>query len=66
MMALTTFPIAFPQLTKMVTGLAANSQPFHERRLKFLRAFAAAFRPPPKVTEATNGSPRKSKEGKSR
>ena len=45
MLALTTFPIAFPQLTQLVTGLAAGSEQFHLQRLKFLRAFAAAFRP---------------------
>jgi TetR/AcrR family transcriptional regulator len=66
MMALTTFPIAFPQLTKMVTGLAANGEQFHQRRLKFLRAFAAAFRPLAKVPRAARGSLGELKRGQAR
>ena len=52
MMALTTFPLAFPQLTKMVTGLEVSDERFHELRMKFLRAFAAAFRPPESSAKA--------------
>ena len=65
MMALTTFPIAFPQLTKMVTGLETGDERFHQRRLKFLRAFVAAFRPSTRTTRAARGSPRKVKTRKS-
>jgi len=45
-MALTSFPVAFPQLTKLVTGFSVSSTGFHQRRLKFLWDFVAAFRPP--------------------
>jgi TetR/AcrR family transcriptional regulator len=66
MMALTTFPIAFPQLTRMVTGLAADSEQFHRHRLKFLRAFVPAFRPLAQAPRSTGGSLRKPKREKSR
>jgi AcrR family transcriptional regulator len=46
MMALTTFPIAFPQLTRLITGLAPTDPKFQEARTEFLRGFATAFRPP--------------------
>jgi TetR/AcrR family transcriptional regulator len=45
MMALTTFPLAFPQITRLVTGLAVNNPEFRKRRVAFLRQFARAFRP---------------------
>jgi AcrR family transcriptional regulator len=45
MISLTTFPLAFPQVTRLVTGLAATSPEFRKRRAAFLRQFAAAFRP---------------------
>lgn len=45
MMALTAFPLAFPQITRLVTGLEANSPEFRRRRVAFLRLFARAFRP---------------------
>jgi AcrR family transcriptional regulator len=51
-MALTSFPMAFPQLTKLVTGFSVSSTGFHQRRLKFLRDFAAAFRPPGRASRA--------------
>jgi AcrR family transcriptional regulator len=44
-MAMTSFPMAFPQLTKLVTGVSVNSEQFHRQRLKFLRAFVSVFRP---------------------
>jgi TetR/AcrR family transcriptional regulator len=58
MMALTTFPLAFPQLTKMVTGLEVSDERFHELRMKFLRAFAAAFRPTESPARANVKAPR--------
>ena len=48
-MALNSFPMAFPQLTKLVTGFSVSSAGFHRRRLKFLRDFATAFRPTSKA-----------------
>jgi len=64
MMALTTFPMAFPQLTKLVTGLQSGSEEFHQHRLGFLRAFAAAFRPGG-ITRASRRASRKSTRAKS-
>ncbi len=45
MMALTTFPLAFPQLTRLVTGLAPTDPAFRKQRSAFLRRLADAFRP---------------------
>jgi AcrR family transcriptional regulator len=45
MVALTAFPLAFPQITRLVTGLEAGSPEFRRRRAAFLRRFATAFRP---------------------
>ncbi len=41
--AIVTFPIAFPQFTKMITGLGVDSSEFQKRRKQFLRRFADAF-----------------------
>ena len=43
MMALTAYPLAFPQLTKLATGLSVTSPEFKKQRVKFLNQFAAAF-----------------------
>jgi AcrR family transcriptional regulator len=45
MMALTTFPLAFPQITRLVTGVSPASPAFRRRRVAFLRAFADRLRP---------------------
>ncbi len=45
MMALTTFPLAFPQIARLVTGLAPTDPAFQKRRAAFLRRFARSFRP---------------------
>ncbi|MCX6908862.1 MAG: hypothetical protein NTY01_12575 [Verrucomicrobia bacterium] len=45
MISLTTYPLAFPQITRLVTGLTVNDPEFRERRVAFLQQFAAAFRP---------------------
>jgi|ERR1043166_6112977 AcrR family transcriptional regulator len=47
MVALTTYPLAFPQITKLVTGRSVNTEEFHQRRAEFLRRFVVAFRPQP-------------------
>lgn len=55
-MALTIFPIAFPQLTRLVTGTAARDAKFQRQYRGFLKKFATAFRPAParkKNTPAT-------------
>ncbi len=43
MMALTAYPLAFPQMARMVTGLSVSDPKFQEQREIFLRHFAAAF-----------------------
>ncbi len=45
MMALTTFPVAFPQFTRLTTGLSPRDPAFQKRRMEFLRRFAAHLRP---------------------
>ncbi len=42
-MGLITFPLAFPQVTRLVTGLDPADPGFRARRAEFLRAFAAAL-----------------------
>lgn len=45
MISLTTYPLAFPQVTRLVTGLSVTDPEFRKRRMAFLKQFAAAFRP---------------------
>lgn len=45
MMGLTTFPLAFPQVTRLVTGLSPRDPAFRRRRIEFLRRFAEWLRP---------------------
>jgi TetR/AcrR family transcriptional regulator len=45
MMALTAYPLAFPQVARLITGLETSSPQFQEQREQFLRQFAAAFAP---------------------
>ncbi|MCX6898886.1 MAG: TetR/AcrR family transcriptional regulator [Verrucomicrobia bacterium] len=45
MISLTTYPLAFPQITRLVTGLSVTDPEFRKRRVAFLQQFAAAFRP---------------------
>ncbi len=45
MMAITTFPVAFPQITRLITGSDPEDAAFREERTRFLRAFARALRP---------------------
>ncbi len=45
MMGLTTFPLAFPQITRLVTGLSPRDPAFRKRRIEFLRSFAAWLKP---------------------
>jgi AcrR family transcriptional regulator len=45
MRSLTMFPMAFPQLTRLITGRSVSDPKFQRERVEFLRKFAAAFRP---------------------
>ncbi len=45
MLGLTTFPLAFPQVTRLVTGLSPRDPGFQKRRIEFLRRFAGWLRP---------------------
>jgi hypothetical protein len=44
MMALTAYPLAFPQLARLATGLSVSDPKFQKQREQFLRQFAAAFK----------------------
>src|SRR6185436_6606728 len=52
MMALTAYPLAFPQITRLATGLSISDPKFRRQREQFLREFAAAFR-----VQCGNGAP---------
>ncbi len=45
MIGLTTYPVAFPQLTRLITGRQVSDSKFQRERREFLRKFAAAFSP---------------------
>jgi AcrR family transcriptional regulator len=45
MRSLTMFPVAFPQLTRLITGKSVFDPKFQKERSDFLKKFAAAFRP---------------------
>ncbi len=45
MRSLTWFPVAFPQLTRLITGQSIFDPKFQKERAEFLKKFAAAFRP---------------------
>ena len=47
MLSLTWFPLAFPQLTRLITGQAPSAAAFRSRHKAFLSQFARAFRPEP-------------------
>lgn len=44
--SLTMFPVAFPHMTKLVTGMTAQDPKFQREYGRFLKKFATAFRPP--------------------
>lgn len=44
MMALTAYPLAFPQLARLATGLSVSDPKFQKQRVQFLRQFATAFK----------------------
>jgi TetR/AcrR family transcriptional regulator len=43
MMALTAYPLAFPQVVRLVTGRDVSDKVFQAERVNFLRRFAACF-----------------------
>ena len=45
MMALTAYPLAFPQLARLATGLSVSDPKFRAQRERFLREFATALKP---------------------
>lgn len=45
MRSLTMFPVAFPQLTRLITGKSVFDPKFQKERMEFLKKLAAAFRP---------------------
>ncbi|HTV43432.1 MAG TPA: TetR family transcriptional regulator [Candidatus Sulfotelmatobacter sp.] len=45
MRSLTMFPVAFPQLTRLITGKSIFDPQFQKERAEFLKKFAAALRP---------------------
>jgi len=49
MLGLTTFPLAFPQITRLVTGLSPRDPTFRRGRIDFLRCLAAWLRPAPEA-----------------
>jgi AcrR family transcriptional regulator len=53
MISLTWFPLAFPQLTRLITGQSALTPEFQAAQREFLRQFAIAFHDP----EAASGAP---------
>jgi TetR/AcrR family transcriptional regulator len=44
MMALTAYPMAFPQLARLATGLSVSDEKFQKQREAFLRQFAVLLR----------------------
>ncbi len=45
MRSLTMFPLAFPQLTRLITGQPLSDPLFQKKYAEFLKRFAAAFQP---------------------
>jgi AcrR family transcriptional regulator len=45
MRSLTMFPMAFPQLTRLITGWPVSDPHFQKKYAEFLKKFAAAFQP---------------------
>jgi len=45
MRSLTMFPMAFPQLTRLITGQPVSDPRFQKKYAEFLKKFAAAFQP---------------------
>jgi len=63
MIALTWFPLAFPQLTRLITSLSVSEKPFQSGHKAFLRKFASAFeaKNPAALSVLANGRHRHNK-----
>jgi TetR/AcrR family transcriptional regulator len=57
--SLTMFPVAFPQLTRLIMDRAVSDPKFQRERVEFLKKFAAAFRPTNTHTVKVNFEKRK-------
>jgi AcrR family transcriptional regulator len=55
MVALTWFPLAFPQLTRLITGHSASSPRFRNEQRDFLKRFAVAFQSPKPTRKRPSG-----------
>src|ERR1043166_8911290 len=55
MVALTWFPLAFPQLTRLITGQSVLDGRFRRDQRQFLGRFAAAFKTGSLITPTTDG-----------
>lgn len=53
MRSLTMFPVAFPQLTRLIIGRPVSDPKFQKERSDFLRKLAGAFRPPARRNTST-------------
>ena len=56
LMSLTMFPVAMPQLTRLVTGRTPRDPKFQREYSRFLETISAALRPPPEKTSAPKSS----------
>ncbi len=63
--ALTVFPLAFPQMTRLATGLAPTDPRFRRKRLQFLRWLGARLAPDGQ-TAALTPEPHSSRRGRTR
>jgi menaquinone-dependent protoporphyrinogen IX oxidase len=45
MRSLTMFPLAFPQLTRLITGQPVSDPHFQKKYAEFLKKFSTAFQP---------------------
>jgi len=61
MLALTWFPVAFPQLARLITGRSTSDARFVSDQRQFLSQFAAAFQERRSSSTPANGRPVRSK-----
>ena len=64
MMALIAYPLAFPQMARLITGLSVSDPDFQRQREAFLHQFAMAFQPRPAIA-GPQGRPERSHSWKS-
>ncbi|HEY2664759.1 MAG TPA: TetR/AcrR family transcriptional regulator [Candidatus Binataceae bacterium] len=57
-LALTMFPLAFPQMARMTSGLPATDPVFRKKRIEFLRWFASRLTPPGAGNRCIAANPR--------